>query len=440
MEFSLDDRTASLGVGEFAAFAFGPRGDSGGPSGLWRAQLGTHWHQEFQARTAAETPSAASEVPVSGRLAHRGWTLALSGRIDQLVPHGGATLLREIKTVTRTLPAPEAGLRAEHPDYFIQLAAYLALLRADQGTRALTGELLFVEAATGLAQPVALAPADDALFRAQLERVVEFLEHRLRARDRLRTLHFRPAFAELRPGQAEAADRLRSALDAPAAAIFFEAPTGFGKTGVLIEAALTQLRAGRFERLLYLTSKATGQLQVGRTLAAMTAPDACARSAAGGITAWLVRPKSEHCINHTFHCVRGACACLDDDAARWPGSGLARFYLFPGQPHDLETLRTAGRDVRLCPYEITRAALAFQEVWIGDYNYVFAPRNRGLFYDQAGFDPARTLLIIDEAHNLPARAADAFSHSVRAADAEALLAELDRQRAPAPLLAAWENW
>ncbi len=440
MEFSLDNRTASLGVGEFAAFAFGPRGDAGGSSGLWRAQLGTQWHQRLQARTAAENPAVRSEIPISGRLVHRGWTLLLSGRIDQLVPRDGVTLLREIKTVTCTLPAPEAELRAGHPDYFIQLAAYLALLRAGGNEGPSGGELLFVEAATGLTQPVALASADDALFRAQLERVVEFFEHRLRARNRLRELQFRPAFAELRPGQAEAAAALAPALGATSPAVFFEAPTGFGKTGVLLEAALDQLHAGRFERVLYLTSKATGQLQVARTLSAMTEPAANSQSAAASLATWLVRPKSEHCINRVFHCVHDACACLDEAAARWPQSGLARFYLLPGQPRDLETLRAAGRDARLCPYEITRAGLAFQDVWIGDYNYVFSPRSRGLFYDQPGFAPARTLLIIDEAHNLPARAADALSHAARAAEAEALLAELDHQRAPRALIGAWEGW
>jgi DNA excision repair protein ERCC-2 len=53
--------------------------------------------------------------------------------------------------------------------------------------------------------------------------------------------------------------------------VCFEAPTGFGKTGVLLEFALDQLRSGHFDRALYLTSKATGQLQVVHTLAAMTA-------------------------------------------------------------------------------------------------------------------------------------------------------------------------
>jgi hypothetical protein len=129
MDFDLDQRTASLSVGEFSAFITGPRDATGGPQGIWRAQLGTHWHNELRARTIDETPAAEFEIPITGRIAHRGWVLTLTGRIDQLLRHGSAITLREIKTVTRPLPADESELRAAYPDYFAQLAAYAALLR-----------------------------------------------------------------------------------------------------------------------------------------------------------------------------------------------------------------------------------------------------------------------------------------------------------------------
>ncbi len=53
MHYTLEDRTISLSVGEFARFSLGPQEDGGGPQGLWRAQLGQHWHNELQKRTAA---------------------------------------------------------------------------------------------------------------------------------------------------------------------------------------------------------------------------------------------------------------------------------------------------------------------------------------------------------------------------------------------------
>ncbi len=136
MQFSLENKTASLSVGDFAGFTLGPHESGGGPQGLWRAQLGQHWHNELRTRTEQEFTVAGAlragvqfEVAIAGSLTHRGWTFALNGRIDQLLPldcragspdpasPGGVSdpalqkksgiLLREIKSVMRPLPAVE---------------------------------------------------------------------------------------------------------------------------------------------------------------------------------------------------------------------------------------------------------------------------------------------------------------------------------------------
>jgi Rad3-related DNA helicase len=436
MQFSLENRTVSLSVGEFAGFSLGPSDSGGGPQGIWRAQLGQHWHNELQKRTLAESPGARFEVVIDGRLTHRGWTFVLNGRIDQIV---GDTL-REIKSVMRPLPAEETELRTDYPAYFLQLAAYVVLVRASHSSlitghsslSPLRAELVFVEAGSGLAQTIALTPFDEALVRHQLDALVEFLNLRLRATERRRSLTFHPAFPSLRAGQETIQSDLSSVLRPPPSVVLFEAPTGYGKTGCVLEFALGQMRAGRFARLIWLTGKSTGQLQVVHTLSQMTV--------GSHLAFWQVRNKSEHCVNHTFHCVRDGCDFLKDCADRWPGSGLAKFYLDDRQPRDLDTLRAAGREARICPYEITRASLAFNDVWIGDFNYVFAPDNRGLFFDQPGFDPAETLLVIDEAHNLPSRVAGAHSHRATDTDARLLLAELDHRQAPATLVLAMEEW
>jgi DNA excision repair protein ERCC-2 len=453
MEFDLDQRTASLSIGEFSAFRIGPRdpGDSPGSQGIWRAQLGTRWHQELRATASVATPEALFEVPVTGRVFHAGWTLTLTGRIDQLLPATAKTpaVLREIKTTLDPIPAPEEDLRAAHPDYFAQLATYLALRRIADVSEKIRGELIFVEAGSGLSQTIAFNATDEAPFRVQLERVAEFLNLRLRSRERLRDLAFHSPFPELRDGQ----QTTRADLDAALANhrhVLFTAPTGFGKTGALLECALGAMKSGRYARLLYLTSKATGQLQVLRTLNSMTAPrpydsdsqlsTLSSQLAATPVAAWHVRPKHEHCLNPKCYCQKREFNHPESIAQRWKKAGLARFYLLENSPRDLPALRDAGQHAQICPYEITRTALAFQDVWIGDYNYVFAPANRTLFYNQPGFNPAETLLVIDEAHNLPSRAADARSHTVLDADARRVLSDLDHVRAPSTILRAWENW
>ncbi len=360
------------------------------------------------------------------------------------------------------MPVEEAALRADYPAYFVQLATYLVLQRALEA-KAPRAELVFVEASSGLSQTVALTPFDEAIVHHQLDVVVGFLNQRLRATARRRALEFSPPFPSLRPGQEtiqqdltaafggdegpkskdEASLLQPSTLDSrPSTVLLFEAPTGYGKTGCVLEFALGQLKTGRFDRLVWLTGKSTGQLQVTETIRRMTAPEChlIGDIPGDGLAVWQVRNKSEHCVNHVYHCLRGACSFLDGAAGRWPASGLARFHLDEKHPRDLDTLRAAGRDTRICPYEITRTALAFQDVWIGDYNYVFAPDNRGLFADQPGWDPARTLLVVDEAHNLPARVADAHSHAVSSADLQAVHESLRSQRALSSLLLAWEQW
>ncbi len=442
MHFSLEHRTVSLSVGEFAGFRLGPQESGGGPQGLWRAQLGQHWHNELRKRTEQECstdgilrPDVRFEIPIEGRLTHRGWHFDLQGRIDQQV--GG--LLREVKSVTRPLPADEPILRADYPDYFLQLAAY-AVMRRTLGQAASGAELVFVEAGSGLIQTVALTPFDEALVFHQLDAVVEFLNLRLRATERRRALQFHAPFPTLRPGQETIQQDLAATLGSKSSVVLFEAPTGYGKTGCVLEFALGQLKAGRFARLIWLTGKSTGQIQVMHTLRQMTTRSSPVSPQVSPLPAWQVRNKGEHCVNHEFHCVRDGCDYLRDCAERWPGSGLSRFYTDDQQPRDLDTLRAAGRDALICPYEITRAALPFHDVWVGDFNYVFAPDNRGIFFERPGFDPAETLLVVDEAHNLPSRVAGAYSHTANQSEVRLLLAELDHLGAPAALMLAVEEW
>ena len=262
VNFDLDRRRAQherrRPVGLLGRPAGPRRAGPGASGGRSLAPAGTG---RSASRRSLEGADAEFEVPVKGEIARKGWLVALAGRIDQVVRSADAAMLREIKTVTRALPAPEAELRADYPGYFVQLAAYAALRGAREPC-----ELVFVEADSGLAQTVALSRVDDRLLDLQLDRVAEFLDLRLRGRERLRQLRFRPAFASPRHGQEGAAAELRLAIRGGRSAVLLEAPTGFGKTGVLLECALGELREGSFERVLYLTGKSTGQLEVVETL------------------------------------------------------------------------------------------------------------------------------------------------------------------------------
>jgi len=66
-------------------------------------------------------------------------------------------------------------------------------------------------------------------------------------------------------------------------------------------------------------------------------------------------------------------------------------------------------DDKLCPYEITFSSASKSKIIVADYYYVFHPKISELFFKRTDLDPAKCIVIVDEAHNLPFRIRDLAS-------------------------------
>lgn len=445
MHIDAANRQATLSVGEFSAFTPYATPGFGGISAVWRAQLGTEWHQRIQSESDKAGEGMQNEVAISGPLSWRNWTLQLTGRIDQLKSTANAHHLREIKTLSEPVPLGRDAILERYPAYPLQLLAYRELLLRSQDSAPptepsrFTLELLFVEIGSGLTQSLTLDPSYDALLVDHLDTLVDYLEAKQERLARLRSLAVRPVYDAPRPGQENIQQELADAFSQSKVTLL-EAPTGYGKTGVAWEYAARRLAAGQCDRVLYLTSKSTGQTEALTRLRALLAkanspePSAEGRSPkALPATFWHIRNKQEHCIHHEFRCSRQTCPYLAELHEKWKRSGLQRLYLLSQDELDLETLRAEGRATGICPYEIMRAGLGQRDIWIGDYNYLFSPASARLLADQTDFDPARTFLIIDEAHNLPSRVASSYTYEFSVHPVYAALDDLQANKAPAPL-------
>lgn len=443
MQIHAAQRRVSLGIGELASFRLGP--GAGHPHGeRWRLTLGSAWHKSLHEDALKTMPKLRTEVPLSAVLLHGGWRFELSGRIDQLLEgeHGTATLVRELKTTSLPLPATEEQLRAQYPHYFRQLAlyAYSWCAQAEACSAAahspeIVAQLSLVNIDDGTTQTLDM-DARQAQLEAQaaMNRILPFLEQRarpLQAADRKAAPL--PAFESYRQGQLPTLEALRTRLLASAVTLF-EAPTGFGKTGIALELALEQLQLGVFSRVIYLSGKTTGQHQVMRQLRQMNAQEQW--------RFFQLRSRREH----TEHPPRKRARAKSNPLARpqtelhWQHFGIFPEQLLDAQRADVDSLRSLGARTGLCPYELAKVCLAYADIWVGDYNYVFSLRHRQVFFDQPGFDPAQTLLIVDEAHNLASRVADNFSLSLSAAEAEAVALDLQLAEAPFLLVQAWTAW
>jgi len=68
-------------------------------------------------------------------------------------------------------------------------------------------------------------------------------------------------------------------------------------------------------------------------------------------------------------------------------------------PRHPELIRKA-ETAHVCPYEVARLAMAQAEVAVVPYQYAFDPRAMPVLFDRNALDRRKTILVVDEAHNL----------------------------------------
>jgi Rad3-related DNA helicase len=430
MRFAPGQRRLELAAGEFARFGE-PFSRHFGAGGRWRAEVGREWHEALRGRLENAAPDGAGawafETPVRAVVVKDNWTFVVDGRADQtrLPPDGGAPVeVREIKTVSESLPRPAAYWRETRRAFFTQLALYrLGFSQVPENAgRVPRGMLVLVEPATGVVQEVPFDDAPPEWLEAEARLLARFAETRWTSRLRLEHLRLLSPFAGARPECDDAAARLAAE---PAGAVLLEAPTGFGKTLTALSDALRRLRDGEVSRILYVTGKNSGRLQVLRELERLVEP--------GALRALTLHSREEHALP-------GPPPPPEVWRENWRRHGIDPDAIFTEGRATLADARELGARAGVPPWEITRALLPLAELVLCDYNYVFSPRQAGVLAGMAGWDAAATLLVVDEAHNLPDRAAAA--RSVEAADAEAWRA-LDALRdagAPAAWRREWEAW
>ena len=418
-------RSVRLSVRELAVFR-NQATEQGHGRSPWRAAVGQEWHRSVEAETHEENAGARFEHGVQATWRHRDWVFQILGRIDQLIPLEAGFLVREVKTIRSPLPAAKETLLEAYPDHFAQASIYHALLKMlpEYQRGPIESELLFINIENGARQSVRLDAGDQKLFVDRLDALIPFLEERRHSRLRIEKADIKCAFETLRPGQAELFASLHEAA-LRAKVVLLQAPTGFGKTGIVLEHALKHMQDGLYERCVYLSSKSTGQLETIRQLQTMVGEQ---------IHFLQMRNRSEHRIDSPKHSCTGDIRCNEGIGQLWREADIHPPAFFENGTVTMERVRAIGGDTGVCPYAITKACLPFAEIWVGDSNYIFSPDSQNVFNEAHGFNPERTLLVVDEAHNLSERTAASLSATLASADLLFAIEELRSHGAPRRLL------
>jgi DNA excision repair protein ERCC-2 len=178
------------------------------------------------------------------------------------------------------------------------------------------------------------------------------------------------------------------------------APTGIGKTAAALASALEVARSMPSPpRILFLTGTQSQHRIVVETVRTIN------RSLPDGILDLkLVDLIGREGMCHTVDRVTGRCDCEEDidPEARVERRADLKEAMFRVPMHVDEMIRQ-GRNMRICSWAAAREAAKECDILVCDYNHVFIENVREASLPVMGIDLAETIIIVDEAHNLPDR-------------------------------------
>jgi len=380
---------------------------------------GQEIHVRVQRKRAKGDPSYQAEVPVTRTFERRGYRFQINGRMDGIFM-GEAPRIEEIKTGfnVRDLARRLADNPLDHP-YCLQLLTYGYFYWLEhQVLPRLTFHL--VSSRNGQSEDLAL-DLDLPMYRKWLELRLDELvleagkAEKRAARRRKIASGFAFPFESPRPGQIELMQSIQEGMTM-GNPMLVQAPTGLGKTVGVLHPVLREALA-RGQQVVYVTPK-NSQHSV--------AEDAVERFKKAGspVKSLSITAKSKICFKDEPLCNPEYCEYARDYYAKVAGAGIVDI-MAKKRKLKARTFRNLGEQYQVCPFELQLEGVPEADLVICDYNYVFAPRSalgrvRGLSIGQAG----KPNLVIDEAHNLPARAMDYYSPALSSFVLETMRGEL----------------
>jgi len=323
-------------------------------------------------------------------------------------------MVEEIKSSSSALELAQI-LRNDplHP-YGLQLATYAYIIYKERGV-APRAHFVIV---TGKGEIIDEFdyPFDVPVYEKWMQLRLDELEHEAQAeelrRERRKQLAGALAFPfdKPRPFQRELVDNLAADLE-ESANIIIQAPTGLGKTiGVMYPTLRDSLARG--ERFIYVTPKNSQHAVAQDAVQRLSQSVPTDEKEQAQLFSATINAKAKMCLKEDVICNPSYCQYARDYYEK-----VDKFKLVDKMAQipilGAEEFKAAGLEYEVCPFELSLDTVQNADVVIGDYNYVFSPRNiLGRLTFSLAKSNEKPNLVIDEAHNLPGRATDYYSKSL----------------------------
>ena len=178
------------------------------------------------------------------------------------------------------------------------------------------------------------------------------------------------------------------------------APTGIGKTAAALASAITAQRSSSDNlKILFLTGRQSQHRIVVDTV----------RKINLRIPTHQPKIRLVDLIGREGMCknvdrISGQCDCEEqlDNSMREELRADAQSKILTSPTH-VDNVINFSRKVNICPWATAREAVKNTDILVCDYNHVFIDSVREASLPSMGIDVENTILIVDEAHNLPDR-------------------------------------
>ncbi len=207
------------------------------------------------------------------------------------------------------------------------------------------------------------------------------------------------AHKQPRPGQLEMINDASRALNAGGFHVA-AAPTGIGKTAASLAAAIAVAR-NRVNRthVLFLTGRQSQHKIVIDTIRKINASLADGHR---GVKVVDVIGRESMCEVVDLFSGRCLCDANSAEATKAERKESLRSFILQ-QPRHVEETVSVSRSMGVCAWQTCRSTVKDADVLVCDYNHVFADQIRESSLPAMGIDLENSIIIVDEAHNLPDR-------------------------------------
>ncbi|MBE6702878.1 MAG: ATP-dependent DNA helicase [Ruminococcaceae bacterium] len=426
MRYQQDCHTIELSVRELCALAHQSGSlEFGSPRQRIEAmRRGGELHRKMQAKEKNYT----AEVFLRNTVSFHGIFYTVEGRADGVIEENGELTVEEIKTTRGT--GFSVGARG---DAYSQLRCYAHFLAQKNHLSKIHLRMRVVHSDTGeIKDHCSVATADElyAFYLSLLERIEPYAREEIaRREDRIptaRSIGF--PYQHPREGQTEMAQSTFRAIR-KGQRLFAQAPTGIGKTMSALYPAVKALGEGLCDRIFYLTAKASTRREAFAAAGKLFAAGAILRTV-------TLHAKEQMCLREGGCRSGGVSRCNSKDCPYAKGyydrSRDAIWALLSANHGFTASLITqAGKQHRVCPYELSLDLSEYCEIIICDYNYAFDPAvYLRRYFDANEGERGEYVFLVDEAHNLPDRARDMYSMRLSAQPFEAVYARVEPDADP----------